>query len=371
MTRILKAVLCICIFTIALVASAAADEVFYKITTTDGRVRREKHVPTTNERIQKVERIARIYQGTSTEKGWLVIINSRRREVAVVTKSTKELFWTGEAWVSKQDLAMDHPRLYAELFPEKLKKVRDLRLKQMEWKRMQLARRKDELTAEIKSSRRGRLAIARAELAKVSRELAETETELKRLREAPLSAFAPKVPFPPRQEKLTNPVGTVTFLTTEVEPEPNEKGVTQGINAVLVPRHQTQVWRLPDNPAGVRTYRVRMSHAEAGIYGAFYYIAFADDDGDGTPDRLIAHSKVARAKRAGQWSEWVFSSNAPRVFVGNTWLWSNTTVYYSSDAQQTQYTGIQPTMFCARHFADIPKLKVEPGFSNLRVKITP
>jgi hypothetical protein len=91
--------------------------------------------------------------------------------------------------------------------------------------------------------------------------------------------------------------------------------------------HRLQVWKLPPG-RGARTYRVSMAHAEAGELGGFHYVAYADTDGDGRPDKLIARSPLAAADRAGGWTRWSFATEHQAVFVGNTWRRGDAVQYY-------------------------------------------
>ncbi len=101
----------------------------------------------------------------------------------------------------------------------------------------------------------------------------------------------------------------------------------QGRRQVLP--HRLQVWKLPPG-TGRRTYDVRMAHAEPGRLGGFHYIVFADTDGDGQPDQLVARSPLATADRVGGWTRWSFTTDRTALFVGNTWRRLDAVQYYRS-----------------------------------------
>jgi hypothetical protein len=110
----------------------------------------------------------------------------------------------------------------------------------------------------------------------------------------------------------------------------------EGVGGIIKPlalgadRHsymnRTLVWHVPAG-AGVAaiqgrkfTYTVQMAHQRGGQAGAFFYVAYADTNGDGNPDRFIARSPVAQAAKAGGWTSWSFASDEHVVFVGVAWI---------------------------------------------------
>jgi len=103
-------------------------------------------------------------------------------------------------------------------------------------------------------------------------------------------------------------------------------GVKEPVEQKGLPPYRMQVFRVPDGQ-GERTYTVTMQHAEGGPFGQFRYVAYADTNGDGEPDRQIGVSEPARAERAGGWTKWRFTTDEPRVFVGNTWANPDTSIH--------------------------------------------
>lgn len=98
---------------------------------------------------------------------------------------------------------------------------------------------------------------------------------------------------------------------------------------VKQPGHDVQIWKL--NPEKKRSNDIilKTAHAAAGADGAFRLVAFADTDGDGDPDKLIARSPVFRVKEAGTWSTWSFHAEEEVIFVGQQWD-APSRVYYDA-----------------------------------------
>jgi hypothetical protein len=111
--------------------------------------------------------------------------------------------------------------------------------------------------------------------------------------------------------------GTVCFAPAGTAGT-GEIGVVAPKSVEMVLPHHVQVWPLPAGN-GSREITVSLPHSQAGLLGAFYYVAYADTDGDGSPDHLIACSPLATAEQAGVKSSWTFSTDCSSVFVGNAW----------------------------------------------------
>ena len=79
------------------------------------------------------------------------------------------------------------------------------------------------------------------------------------------------------------------------------------------------VWAVkPEKKTGDRV-RVEIAHAAPGDMGYFRIIAWADDNGDGKPDREIACSEIFQGSMIGDWSVFEFSAPEERIFIGNEW----------------------------------------------------
>ncbi len=79
------------------------------------------------------------------------------------------------------------------------------------------------------------------------------------------------------------------------------------------------VWEVIPPPAEGTRVVVELAHARAGEEGAFRFVAYADTEGDGLPDRLVAESAPLRAERPDGWSRWEFTAPGGRIFVGSRW----------------------------------------------------
>jgi hypothetical protein len=138
------------------------------------------------------------------------------------------------------------------------------------------------------------------------------------------------------QSRLSDLVGAgadLQGLTATGRIAEQELAAGQDVGGIVAPLatpavcpHRVQIWQTPQ-AQGQRTVRVSMAHTEAGEAGAFRYVAYADTDGDGNPDKLLAVSPPAVAQKPGEWTDWSFPTEQPRVFVGNAWENADTPVY--------------------------------------------
>lgn len=79
------------------------------------------------------------------------------------------------------------------------------------------------------------------------------------------------------------------------------------------------VWEVIPPPAEGARVVVELAHARAGEEGAFRFVVYADTEGDGLPDRLVAESAPIRAERPDEWSRWEFTAPGGKIFVGSRW----------------------------------------------------
>ncbi|MGB2823963.1 MAG: hypothetical protein WBF17_23490, partial [Phycisphaerae bacterium] len=131
--------------------------------------------------------------------------------------------------------------------------------------------------------------------------------------------------------------------------------------------HRVQVWKVPPD-RGERTYAVSMAHPEAGAAGGFYYVAYADTNDDGRADRLIARSPLARADRAGQWTQWRFRTGDERVFVGKAWD-RDDTVHYHAEAVRIEgnWRALSAEAYVSDDAWGMPIRRWGPCIGNIRV----
>ena len=111
-----------------------------------------------------------------------------------------------------------------------------------------------------------------------------------------------------------------------------------------------------------------MQHTTGGQRGSLYLTAWTDSKGDGLPDKSIGQKKKSVGK-AGDWSEWEFSTTSSSIFVGYGWENLDTTVYYQSGGQPPEgYTGLGETVFVAGKRAGPPGRQLRPRFTNLQLR---
>ncbi len=301
--------------------------VYYQITFADGNIRDESNVPATNANIRMVLRIGRIaptivsYEVITTHNAPLTRYDTGR------TIKT-ELKWNGKAWVAPADelrkrLELERRRSADAKINRLAESMRSLLL--AERKRQELSLRElTKLAAEAEkklvrlkgTDREGsaaeELLKVRAARRRVAARIGEYERTLGELRTG--------------RSRLGRPMGKVVEFNAPAAPRST---TSPKAGRVQVPPHRVQVWKLPSDKVagGRRTYEVRIPHPEAGAYGSFYYVAYADTDGDGKPDRLIGRSPLAVAGRPGAWTNWRFETDYASVFVGNAWTNPNTSVY--------------------------------------------
>lgn len=84
-------------------------------------------------------------------------------------------------------------------------------------------------------------------------------------------------------------------------------------------RYNLWIWAVrPELHSGTRV-TVRVAHPLAGQDGGFHIVAWADTDGDNTPDREIARSPFLTSPRPGDWSSFKFETEEKKIYVGNSW----------------------------------------------------
>jgi len=173
---------------------------------------------------------------------------------------------------------------------------------------------------------------------------------------------------PAGTEKPGTPTGQIK--TSETCPlDKGASGIVQPVQQRRILPHRVQVWKLPAGQ-GERTYCLAMQHAEAGELGAFQYVAYADTDGDGLPDKLIACSPLAAAETPGQWSTWTFTTSEGTVFVGNAWPNECASVYcLKAEPSEKNWSGLSSDVFVSGLWGGLPKHRFRPYLSNIRVRV--
>ena len=365
--------------TACLAASRAIGEVrrqvHFQVTYADGTVRDQSHVPTGEKDITGVTRVTRtLPSGPAYE-----VLSTHGRPVRSINRGKTrrvDLAWDGNAWVGPAAAALPGadtakpatkptdagmtPGRRAEILKTEalLSALRRLEAKYI----TRLADGKKAVAAATDDAARiaALETLARAKFAhdNCTRAIAQAEKRLAGL----LAGRAMTTVAP-------SPGGTVGPAART----PTGMGVIRPVEDSAVLPHRTQVW--PLKPAkGLRTYRISMAHTEAGIYGAFYYVAYSDTTGDGAPDTLIARSPLARANRAGGWTVWTFQTDSERVFVGNTWPRDDTTQFSRKRkrrGEQANWSGLPDEIYVSGFFGKVPteKHKFWPYLHNIRVQL--
>ena len=350
------------------VAAAAAERgrtVYYQVTYADGRVRELSRVPTTDRGIQRVLRITRVEQGT---KGY-EILSTGPQPLTLVSRGQTykcDLQWNGEAWVAPAEAAPVPPKPHwLGARPDAAQRADDLRLRAT---LLDLARKLTESHAalmEVEQSlgKAGRGAAGRkraaAAVAKARKDIracvaAILESDKK------LSAAAAVPP--------AKPTGKVTLSAPAAAK--GAHGIRKPIDTVAVLPHRVQVRKLPPGD-GRRTIRASIAHPEAGALGGFYYVAYADTDGDGRPDRLIARSPLAEAPRAGAWTQWQFNTDRRHVFVGKALVRPETSHYHVEAIRvDDNWRGLPREVYVAADTWGLPVRRWGPCLGNIRVWVT-
>jgi hypothetical protein len=148
----------------------------------------------------------------------------------------------------------------------------------------------------------------------------------------------------------------------------------KAVNGIALPLRQVaalpcrvQVWPVPGGQ-GQRTYRVSIEHPEAGAAGGFYYVAYADTDGNGRPDQLLARSPLAQAERAGQWTQWQFTTDQKTDFVGKAWDRPDTVHYHTQKIEiDDNWRGLGNQCYVSLDGWGVPMTPWGPCYGNLRV----
>jgi hypothetical protein len=364
-------------------AQRRGGTVYYQVTHKDGDVTDLAKVPTTDKNIRRVVRITRINEG---DRGLRALSTEDTTYVSSGGRTYRdELTWNGKAWVLHEEVRKAQPKVVApqrdgadantasktleELLAEQRKrtaarvKTYARRLKKQVAKRKAVEKAvEDADDDDAKAAARRRLKTARA----VEKQL-ETLLSLSRQTLKTITG---------KETRFGDPTGKVTIVE---DPPPLKgktgAGVAKPVSKTHVMPHRVQVWRAPlkrilrKDKEGRRTYRVSMAHPEAGALGEFYYVAYADTDNDGQPDRLIARSPLARATEAGEWTSWSFRTDHERVYVGNALPHARASMYAERIKRKGQWVGLGDRPWVSDTFGAAPAVRGWPFLSNLRIEV--
>ncbi|HUT02029.1 MAG TPA: hypothetical protein VM031_06215 [Phycisphaerae bacterium] len=342
--------------------SAAGEEgrtVHYQVTYADGSSRDLSAVPQTNKGIARVLRISRIEQGL---KGYEIMSTGPQTLTLVSRGQTyrTDLVWNGKAWVApagerKARVLIAPPQSAG---PADGAQAETLRLKAA---LMELAAKlldsNERLSAAAKALDGN--TPAAAAVAKARQEIRScVRTVVDGARRLSPAKGAAKPPV--------DPTGKVTTLGT-ASPAKGAGGIATPIGKVASLSHRVQVWEAPPG-RGERTYQVSIAHPEGGASGGFYYVAYADADGDGRPDRLLARSPFAQAERAGQWTQWGFATKHGRVFVGKAWDRADTVHYHAESVRiDDNWRGLSDQVYVSVEPWGLPVRRWGRCVGNIRV----
>ncbi len=356
-----------------------AGTIYYQITYSDGTVEQRSTPPPTKAGIQSVSRVARYepelpsYETASTGNAPVENLNPGR---TVMTEMT----WDGSKWapqITDSPIKAAQRRRRGEAAPPsaadaaaKARHAQQLATAMEAVNR--LGQSLDELNGLLESDASESAARARLELLQARQLHIQAMTALIAMQ----SQGRENAQSLPTGIK---PVGRIVAGRQLTEngrddlPLSDAMGVEKPIAQAGPLNHRVQIWKLPDSQAdGMRTVRVAMAHPAAGADGAFRYVAYADTDADGKPDKLLAVSPFAQASQPGGWSSWAFQTDAPDVYVGNTWQNAATPIYGQVPTQQqlrsdwrtldsdVWFSGALDADFCGGTYT--------PWISNIRVR---
>ncbi len=345
-------------------ASLAGDQrgrtVYYQVTYADGRSRDLSAPPAASKGIRRVLRIARIEQGS---KGYEVLATGPQPLTLVSRGQTykTDLVWNGKAWVVPTDdpevaIVVESPT-GSGAAPGAARAEAD----RLQAALIELAAKLLESERKLEAAERA-LAGQKAAAAATARARTDIRACL-----AEVLAGARKLSAPAGPAKSTPPAATGEVTAPDAPPPAKgTSGVGRPIGSVAVLPHRVQVWKLPAG-TGERTCRVSVAHPEAGPAGAFHYVAYADTTGDGRADKLIARSPLAVASRAGQWTQWSFSTAERQLFVGRAWLRRDTVHYHAESIRIEDWDGLSTRSYVAVDAWGLPVRRWGPCYGNIRV----
>ncbi len=346
----------------------AAGVIYYQVTLDGGTVRDLSEPPKTRKGIRRVVRIARFdadfkgYQVLTTEGAAMRLVHTGRTV-------KHELTWNGKAWIAPQDRPKPSaqpggttkmPAIQQEVRKtEAVLSTLNERLKQHDHAVAQAERKLTSVKGtEAETATAQNLKKARHDREKLLATIKQYQRTLEALKDAAGGKNAAR------------PTGKVEHLRRP--PAKADLGAAKANARKAILPHRVLVRKLPPGK-GKRRYVVCMRHCEAGRFGALYYIAYADTDGDGTPDKLIARSDLATAEAPGQWTQWTFITSEPSVFAGCAYLEATAGAYRrraSPGATKDRPRG-GTEVYVGSSFGAVPKHRKTswPYLGNIRIRV--
>jgi hypothetical protein len=322
-------------------ALPVAGTIYYQVTYSDGTVEQRNTPPPTNAGIRSVSRVARYepelpsYETASTGNAPVENLNPGR---TVVTEMT----WDGSKWAPQ---ITDSPIKAAQ------RRKHGQPSRPTDAETAAQARRAQHLAAAIDAVNRLGQSLEQAnELLEqdASESATKARLELLQARQLHIQAMTALIAVQSHDRGQAGPLPTgitpAGRIVTGRElggdarkglPLSDAIGVARPIAKAGPLNHRVQIWKVPDDQAGgTRNVRVAMAHPQGGEAGAFRYVAYADTDADGKPDKLLGVSPVAQADAPGGWSGWAFQTDATDLYVGNAWQDAATPVYGEVPTEQ-------------------------------------
>ncbi len=353
-----------------------AGTIYYQVTYESGKVADRAALPKTNKDIRRVVRITRMNDG---DRGVRAISTETPTFVSTGGRTYRhEMTWNGKGWelheVLKEAASKADPNATAEKAPslEDILAEEAAELK----KRITHYRKQVQAREQTVASAEDTLAAAKSEDARTDASAALKAAMRRRDQAARMLKLNTQMlaTLTGRQTRLGEPTGKVGSV--DGPPKLNRTfggGIAEPVESEHILPHRVQVWEVPRRGKarkdGKLGYQVSMAHPQPGRLGEFYYVAYADEDDDGRPDRLIAHSPAARATTAGGWTSWSFRTHHQRVFVGNAWHGGKTAMYSEKFAEGKNWVGLGGKPWVSDVFGATPMHQTWPFLANLRVEV--
>ncbi|MGC9453618.1 MAG: hypothetical protein ACP5HU_02030 [Phycisphaerae bacterium] len=300
--------------------------VYYQVTRQDGTIEDVSRIPQSDEGIRRVLRISR-YEGP--DRGYELL--STDRPLTVIDRGRTErheLIWQDGAWVAPADVEQRRrEQLRQKMSNRPRQEVDPAEAERLELQLRILREHMEDLDQRLTEAEDRLLEVRGAEGEQAAREqLRELLVERVRLEEIIARLECRLAAARGELTEFPEPLGQVQPYRPDEQGTP-DMGVAEPLDETAVVPHGVQAWKLPEGQ-GRRRIRIAAAHPEAGAFGALVYIVYADTDGDGKPDSLLARSPVARADRPGRWSSWSFETEHPRVFAGCAPMGKDNTMYF-------------------------------------------
>ena len=334
--------------------------VYYHVVGQDGLVRLAHDAPATNKGIAHVIRFAR-YDASGPS---CTVIRTGRQPFVLLNPPRIEqvrLQWNGSTWAVPTSQPAHDPAAARRREAGRL-------AEQLASTEADLAKLEPQIAEAYDLLAKARGTAGEPAARKLLEKLVEQRQQLRSAAES-LKQAVDRLTAPP--EQLGRPVGKVGRF--DACPLDRAWGIVESVREHQALSHRAQVWKLPPC-RGPRRYEVAIAHPEPGRCSAFYYVAYADTDGDGLPDKLVARSDLAQADKPGQWTCWAFDTEAEAVFVGNAWGRPGVSHFCGqADHAEENWLVLSPDVYLARTFGGLPREKRRylPFLANVRVRLVP